>query len=101
MSNFLKILDELNETKSLKKVDVKNTEKKMEQEVSDTIGNSEIDFLNNFIKKGQKIDGKVVKSVDSLIKKYKAKVGSSKIRNDPNFLMLAPILSAMQNELTK
>lgn len=86
-------------TKSLKKTDVKATEKKMEKDVVDLIDNNEIQFINNFLKKGDKIDDKLVKSIDSLLAKYKKKIGQSQIKSDANILMLAPILAAMVSRL--
>jgi hypothetical protein len=85
--------------KTLKKTDVKATEKKMEKDVVDLIGNNEIQFINNFLKKGEKIDDKLVKSIDSLLAKYKKKIGPSQIKTDANILMLAPILAAMESRL--
>lgn len=87
--------------KTLKKQDIKATERKMDDEIMDEIGKSEVDFLNNFLKKGEKIDGKVYKSIDSIVAKYKKKIGPSRIKNDPNLQMLAPILAAMELELKK
>lgn len=85
--------------KVIKKQDVKNTERKMEKDVVDLIGGNEISFINNFIKKGEQIDHKQVKSLDSLLKKYKAKIGQSKIKSDGNILLLAPIIASMYHTL--
>lgn len=85
--------------KTIKKQDVKSTEKKMEHEVTDLIDNNEIAFINNFLTKGQKIDGKTFKSIDALLKKYKQKLGASRMKNDPNIQMLAPIIAAIYSEL--
>lgn len=87
--------------KTLKKTDVKATERKMETEVIDLIGGNEIDFINSFLKKGEKIDSKTVKSIDSLLSKYKKKIGAGKVKSDANILMLAPILASMVSALGK
>lgn len=85
--------------KVLKKQDVRNTEKKMEADVVDAIDNNEIVFINNFLKKGERIDNKLIKSIDSLLSKYKKKIGSSRAKTDPNVLMLAPLIAAMYSAL--
>ena len=82
----------------LKKQDVKTTEKKFEKDVVDSLHNSEIGFLNTFLKQGEMLDGKKFKTIDSILKEYRKKLGS-KAKTDPNILMLAPILAAMVNEL--
>lgn len=97
--NFNEVLKVLNEGKNLKKTDVKATEHKMEKEVVDMLDGNEINFINNFLKKGEKIDGKMIKSIDVLIKKYKAKIGQSRIKSDGNLLMLAPLIAAMYSEI--
>ena len=100
MSNYEKFLSILESTeKILKKSDVKATERKMEKEITDQIDNNEIMFINNFLKKGEKIDGKNIKSIDSLLKKYKAKIGQAQIKNDGNILLLAPIIASMNHKL--
>lgn len=85
--------------KTLKKQDVKNTEKKIEKDVTDLMGGNEITFINDFLKKGEKIDGKTVKSIDMLIKLYKQKKGLAKLKNDANMMMLAPIIASIYAEL--
>ena len=89
------------EGKSLKKQDVKATERKMETDITDQIGNDEIGFINTFLKKGEKIDGKTIKSIDVLLSKYKKKIGSNKLRTDANIMMLATIVAAMKVEIDK
>lgn len=90
---------ELFEQKKLKKQDVKATEKKMEKDVTDMIGNNEITFLNTFLKKGQMIDGKKYKSVDSILLKYKKSMNPTQFKTDANIQMLAPIIAAMISTL--
>lgn len=85
--------------KGLKRQDVKTTEKKMEKEVIDTMDNNEINFLNNFIRKGEKIDGKIYKSIDGLINKYKKKIGPAKVRNDADLMLLATTIAAISVKL--
>lgn len=97
---FDDILEEvLEENKVLKKSDVKATERKMEKDVVDLIDNNEIVFINNFLKKGERIDNKTIKSLDSIVAKYKKKIGSTKIKTDTNLMMLAPILASMYSTL--
>jgi hypothetical protein len=97
--DFNQILEQLNENKALRKQDVKATERKMEKDVVDLIDNNEVTFLNNFLKKGERIDNKTVKSIDSIVAKYKKKIGSTKVKTDANLQMLAPILAAMYSTL--
>ena len=93
---FQDILEAVNESeKTLKKSDVKATERKMNQDVTDLIDNNEISFLNNFLKKGEKIDNKNIKSIDSILSKYKKKIGAGKVKSDANIMMLAPIIASM------
>jgi hypothetical protein len=101
--NTFQILEaiEMAEAKTLKKVDVKSTERKMEKDVIDSIDNNEIKFLNNFLRKGEKFDNKNIKSLDVLIAKYKKKLGTGKVNSDPNLMMLAPIIASMFAELEK
>jgi Glu-tRNA(Gln) amidotransferase subunit E-like FAD-binding protein len=101
LSSLYEIVQLKEAEKVLKKSDVKNTERKMEKDVTDLIDNNEISFINNFLKKGEKIDNKTIKSIDGLLAKYKKKIGPSKIKSDANILMLAPILAAMESELRK
>ena len=95
------IYDTITEKRTLKKQDVKATEKKMEKDVVDSIDNNEINFINTFLKKGEKIDGKTIKSIDMLVTKYKQKIGSTRFRTDANLMLLAPIIAAMKSELDK
>jgi hypothetical protein len=92
---------DLLEKKKLSKADIKGTERKMERSVTDQIDNSEISFINSFLKKGEKIDGKTIKTIDALLTKYKQKIGASRFNTDPNIMMLAPIIAAMKAELDK
>jgi hypothetical protein len=87
--------------KVLKKTDVKATERKLETTVTDLIDNNEIAFINNFLKKGEKIDNKTIKSIDALLGKYKKKIGGARVKTDANILMLAPILASMMSALGK
>jgi hypothetical protein len=98
---FKEVYELLESEKTLKKSDVKATERKMEKDIIDTLDNNEIAFLNNFLKKGEKIDNKTIKSIDSLLGKYKKKIGTARIRNDANILLLAPIIASMMAELDK
>ena len=97
--NFNEVLEQLSENKALKKTDVKATERKLEKNVTDMIDNNEISFINNFLKKGEKIDGKTIKSIDALLKAYKNKIGQARIKSDANILMLAPLIAAMYSEI--
>lgn len=101
--NTFQILEaiELAEAKTLKKVDVKSTERKMEKDVIDSIDNNEIKFLNNFLRKGERICDKNIKSLDILVAKYKKKLGQGRVNNDPNLMLLAPIIASMFAELEK
>jgi hypothetical protein len=95
------LLEIFESKKALRKTDIKATERKMDTDVINAIDGDEIAFINNFLKKGEKIDNKMIKSIDVLLKKYKAKIGQGKIKSDGNILMLAPILSAMMAEVQK
>lgn len=80
---------------SIKRTDVKSTERKMEKDIVGKVENNELAYINQFLKKGEMIDGKKYKSIDAIIAKYKQVIGSSQAKNDPNLQMIAPILAAM------
>jgi hypothetical protein len=86
---------------SMKKSDVKATERKMEKNVVDMLDNNEINFLNQFLTKGEMIDGKKFKSIDAIIAKYKKTIGGTKVKSDPNLSMIAPILASMISTIEK
>lgn len=86
---------------AMKKSDVKATERKMEKKVVDMLDNNEINFLNQFLSKGEMIDGKKFKSIDAIVAKYKKTIGGAKVKSDPNLQMLAPILAAMISAIEK
>lgn len=87
-------MDFKNIYEALKKSDVRATEKKLEKEVLDKVDNNEIVFINQFLSKGEVIDGKKYKNIDEIIRAYKKALGSS-YKNDANLQILAPIIAAM------
>lgn len=93
------LFDIFESSKSLKRQDVKATEKKMNKEITDEIGNNELTFLNNFLRSGEKIDGKTYKSIDALIAKYKKKIGPTKAKTDADLMLLAPIIASIYLKL--
>lgn len=80
---------------AIKKSDVKATERKMEKDVVAMMDNNEINFINQFLKKGEMIDGKKYKSIDALLAKYKKTIGATQAKTDGNLQMIAPILASM------
>ena len=83
-------LYELFEKKVLKKSDVKATERKLESDVTDSLeDNKEYAFLKPYLKNNNQ-------ALKILLTKYTKKLGSSKLKNDPNLGMLAVTLAAME-----
>lgn len=81
-------------TKSLKRNDVKNTEKKLEDDIFELINNKEFAFLAPYLKNNGKL-------LYQLLTQYIKKIGRQKAKNDPNLSMLAPVLAAMESEIKK